>query len=177
MGPPTGAPPAVPFRGPAGGAVPSAPAQTWTGAPPQYAATTGDERVNPAWIWGAIVCAVLASAYIAFVPTVNELPGELVVNDDGTLVRKFDQETNLQAHVWAIVLIPLTIALAALPLFSGGTTRSVVISGIALVAIAVVTGFWFGIVFAPAAVLLLLGAAVIELKPVRQNMEARLQGL
>jgi hypothetical protein len=119
---------------------------------------------------------VLACAYIAFVPTVNELPGDLVINDSGELIKKFDQETNLQAHVWAIVLIPLSIALAAFPLLRPDP-RTVVICGAALGAIAILTGFWFGLLFGPSALLLLIGAAKIELRPVRAKMEARLQGL
>jgi hypothetical protein len=160
--------------------VPGPRPQAWTGTPAARGAALSDARVNPAWIYGSIACAVLACLYLAFVPTVNELPGELVLNDDGVLIRKFDQETHLQAHVWAIVVLPLSIGLAAAPLFMGATTKKAVICGAGLGAIAILTGLWLGLgalLLAFAAVLLIVSAAVIELKPIRENMEARLQGL
>ena len=145
----------------------------WSGTPPPAAREPGriTSRTGPGWIVAALVSAVLACAWIAFVPTVRDNAGKLVFDESGQLIAEYDEETFIQAHgAWVILLFPIPIALAAVPLARGGDTRTTAVYGTALGGVALVGSFSVGLYFVPSALMLLIGSGLAEWRSFRQRL-------
>jgi hypothetical protein len=123
-------------------------------------------RTPTGWIVAALVWAVLASAWIAFVPSSREKTGRLVLDSSGQLVSKRDKVTFISAHgAWVIVLLPIPLGLAAAPLARGGSSRVTAICGAALGGFVLLASFSIGLYYLPSALLLLVGAGLAEWQP------------
>jgi len=120
----------------------------------------------------ALVLAALTSAYFAFVPTVREKDGPLVTNSRGQVERRFDKQTLGDAHGdWVLPFLFVPIGLCAVPL-ARRTTVAATVCGTILAGLSLITAlFTVGAYFMPSAILMLVGAALVELGVVEGDYE------
>ena len=124
-----------------------------------------NSQVPAALIAAALAWAVLASAWFSFVPTVREKEGELVLGPEGKVINEREERTFIDAHgEWVIPLLLVPIALAAAPLVRGRSSRVTTTCGTILVALCLIAGFSIGLYYMPSALLLLIGAGLVELR-------------
>ncbi len=129
--------------------------------PPEQPART---RVPTALIAAALLWAVLTSAWFSFVPTVREKEGELVIKE-GRVVNEREERTFVDAHgAWVVPLLLVPVALAAVPLFRGRSSTVTTACGVILVVLSLIAGFSIGLYYMPSALLLLIGAGMVELR-------------
>lgn len=129
---------------------------------PQQPART---QVRTALIVGALLWAVLTSAWFSFVPTVREKEGDLVINSAGRVVNEREEMTFVDAHGgWVVPLLLVPIALAAVPLVRGRSSTVTTACGVILVVLSLIAGFSIGLYYMPSALLLLIGAGMVELR-------------
>lgn len=113
----------------------------------------------------ALALALLVSAWFAFHPTVTEKEGHLVPTKSGGVERVREKRTLVDAHGKAVILVlllPIGLCGAALAL---RTTTAAAAAGAALVGFSLIGTFlWTGAAYyVPSALLVLLGAALVEL--------------
>jgi hypothetical protein len=121
-------------------------------------------RVSTALIVAALVWAVLTSAWFSFVPTVREKEGDLVI-EAGRVVNERDKMTFVDAHgVLVVPLLLVPIALAAVPLLRGRSSTVTTACGVILAVLSLIAGFSIGLYYMPSALLLLVGAALVEFR-------------
>ena len=121
-------------------------------------------QVRTALIVAALLWAVMTSAWFSFVPTQREQEGELVINSAGRVVNEKEELTFVEAHGgWVVPLLLVPIAIAAAPLARGRTSTVTTACGVILVVLSLITGFSIGLYYMPSALLLLIGAGMVEL--------------
>ncbi len=107
---------------------------------------------------------MLTSAWFSFVPTVREKEGELVIKE-GRVVNEREERTFVDAHgAWVVPLLLVPVALAAVPLFRGRSSTVTTACGVILVVLSLIAGFSIGLYYMPSALLLLIGAGMVELR-------------
>ena len=116
-------------------------------------------------IVAALLWAVLTSVWFSFVPTVREQEGDLVINREGDVINQQDKVTFVDAHgAWVVPLMLVPIALAAAPLARGRASTATTACGVILAVLSLIAGFSIGLYYMPSALLLLLGAGMVELR-------------
>ena len=119
-------------------------------------------------IVAALVWALATSAWFTFVPTVREKQGFPTINSAGQVINKRDKKTFVDTHgKWVIPLLLVPVALAAAPLAARRSVIATTVCGTILAVLAVIAGFSIGLYYVPSALLLLIGAAMVELRPSR----------
>lgn len=107
---------------------------------------------------------MLVSAWFAFQPTVTEKEGELVPTKSGSIERKREELTFVDANGKAVILVLLVpIALCGAALVRR-TTSAATAAGAILVGFALITTFfWTGAAYyLPSALLMLVTAGLVE---------------
>jgi hypothetical protein len=113
----------------------------------------------------ALALAVVMSAWFAFHPTVNQKTGPLVPAENGTVVRKLDKKTFIDANGPGVILVLLfPIALCGYALFAR-TTAAATAAGAGIVAFSLILTLFFwtdAAYYLICAALLLIPAGLVE---------------
>ncbi len=102
--------------------------------------------------------ALAASVFWALAPTGHEVTGGS--GPDGTWSQEREVTLIESQGTWVIVLLIVPVIIAALPLVLGGRKPSMTACGALLAALALLSSFSIGLLYLPAAPLLLLGAVL-----------------